>query len=148
MSKLIPFSSRKSDLANAGFGGFYSMLDDFFTDDFPFKRSLANDSFKLDIQEKEDAYIIEAELPGVKKEELKVTMDANRLKISVEHEEKVDEEKKNYIHKERRYCSMERNILLADADAAGIKAKLNDGVLEITVPKKQKQTTSTNIEVE
>ena len=64
MSKLIPFSSRKSDLANAGFGGFYSMLDDFFTDDFPFKRSLANDSFKLDIQEKEDAYIIEAELPG------------------------------------------------------------------------------------
>jgi HSP20 family protein len=62
--------------------------------------------------------------------------------------ENIEEKDKNYIHKERRYSSMSRNIFLADSAAEGIKAKLDDGVLIIRVPKKEKPDSSVNIEIE
>jgi HSP20 family protein len=132
MAGLVPFNRKDRGLTRTGFGDFYGMLDDFFSDDFMMpRRSLARDTFKLDVQDKEKEYLIEAELPGVKREE------------------KVDEEKKNYIHKERRYCSMNRSVYLADADTENIKAKLDNGVLEITVPKVEKSVSQKNkIEIE
>jgi HSP20 family protein len=110
---------------------------------------LARDTFKLDVQDKEKEYLIEAELPGVKKEEITLEMHDGQLMIGIQREEKVDEEKKNYIHKERRYCSMNRSVYLADADTENIKAKLDNGVLEITVPKVEKSVSQKNkIEIE
>jgi len=148
MAGLVPFNSRRNDLTNVGFDGFYNMLDDFFTDGWPFRRSLAADTFKVDVQEDDSAYYVAAELPGVKKEEIQIAMEEGRLHIAVSHEERVDEEQKNYIHRERRYSSMQRNIYLADADPGNIKAKLEEGVLNITVTKKEKATRSNRIEIE
>ena len=148
MAGLIPFNRRNSDLIGSGFGDFYNMLDDFFTEALPFRRSLSGDTFKVDVQEDEKNYYVSAELPGVKKEEINVAVDEGKLQILVVRDEKIENDNKNYIHKERRYCSMQRNIFLEDANAESIKAKLEEGVLKIVVPKKEKSDSSVKIEIE
>lgn len=135
MASLVPFNRRGSSLLNGGYGDFYNMLDDFFSDNWPSKRSLALDTFKVDVQDLEKEYRIDAEVPGVKKEEIGVEMNEGRLTISVQRENANEDGGKNYLHRERRYSNMSRSVYLADAQAEGIKAKLNDGVLNISVPK-------------
>jgi HSP20 family protein len=149
MSGMIPFNrNRKTELQSNGYDTLYrNMLDDFFSDGFPFRRSLGSDTFKLDVQEDEKSYTIAAELPGVKKEEIQLAIDDGKLRILVSRDENTEDKSRNYIHKERRYCSMERNIYLADADASAVKAELKDGVLNIVVPRKEKQDTSIQIDV-
>lgn len=147
MSGLVPFN-RKWGLRRSGFDDFYNMLDDFFSDTWLPVRSLARDTFKLDIQENDREYCIEAELPGVKKEEINLELNEDgRLTIAVEREENLQEEKKNYVHRERRYSSMQRSIYLRDARVDGVKAQLNDGVLKIIVPKQEVQGNSFRIEI-
>ena len=148
MSGLIPFNRKRNDLMNIGFDDFSNMLDDFFTGSWPIQRSLAGDTFKIDIQDNDTEYTIEAELPGVKKEDVEITLNDGRLNISVKKEEVSENKRKKYIHRERKYAQMSRSILLADADDEGIKAKLEEGVLTIQVPKKQHEDTSKRIMIE
>ncbi|MEI6579866.1 MAG: Hsp20 family protein, partial [Eubacteriales bacterium] len=124
MAGLVPFNRKKADLVSTGFEDFYNLLDDFYTDDWGVRKSLSINTFKLDVKEEENNYIIEAELPGIKKEEIHVALDEGKLVITVSRDEKVEEEKKNYIHRERRCTSMRRSIYLTDSVAEGIKAKL------------------------
>jgi HSP20 family protein len=112
------------------------------------RRSLQRDTFKIDVQDNEKEYVIDAELPGVDKDEIKVELNEGRLTISIDREENIDEENKNYIHKERRYCSMCRGIYLADADQKGVKAKLDNGILRITVPKVLKEDSIIKVDIE
>jgi len=147
MSGLVPFN-KKSSLLNADFGDLHNMVDDFFTENWPMRRSLERDTFKLDVQEKENEYLIEAELPGVNKEEINLELNEGRLTISIKREEKIDEEKKNYIHKERRYSSMSRSVYLADSNAEGVKASLDNGVLKINVPRQAKPQNLHKINIE
>lgn len=146
MSGLIPFN-RNNNLRETGFENFYNMLDDFFNDSFP-RRNLQFDTFKLDIQEEDKQYVIEAELPGIKKEEIDLSLNEGKLTISVEHNENRENKEKNYIHKERRFSSMRRTIGLADANPDQISAKLDDGLLRITVPKVEKIDSTKKINVE
>ena len=148
MAGLVPFNRRKNDVLSTGFDDFQNMLDDFFTEGWPLRRNLAGDTFKIDVQDQDKEYIVEAELPGVQKNEVNVALEDGKLRITVNKEEKGEEKNKNYIHRERRYSSMQRNILLADADSDGIRAKLDNGVLTITVPKKVKPDNSVKIEID
>jgi len=148
MAALVPFNRRKADILSSGFDSFQNMLDDFFTDGWPFRRSLLGDTFKVDVQDNKTEYLIEAELPGVKKEDIHIALNEGRLAISVNKDETVEEKEKNYIHRERRFSSMSRNIMLGDADAANIKAKLDNGVLTVNVPKKTKPDNSVVIDIE
>ncbi len=148
MKGLVPFNRKKNDLMNTGFDDFSSMLDDFFGDSWPMRRSLQSDTFKVDVQEEDKEYIVQAELPGVKKEEVNLSLEDGRLRIAVHRDEEKEEKDKNFIHKERRYCSMERNIFLQEADSEGISAKLEDGVLKIHIPKTEHIDTSKKIEIE
>ena len=148
MAGLIPFNRKQNDLMNIGFDDFSNMLDDFFTGSWPIQRSLAGDTFKIDIQDNDTEYTIEAELPGVKKEDEEITLKDGRLNLSVKKEEVSENKSKKYIHRERKYAQMSRSILLADADDEGIKAKLEEGVLTIQVPKKQHEDTSKRIMIE
>ncbi|MGI5876391.1 MAG: Hsp20/alpha crystallin family protein [Dethiobacteria bacterium] len=144
MSGIVPFNRR----FGVGFEDFYNKLDDYFSDIWFSKTALTRDTFKLDVQEKESEYLIEAELPGIKKEEINLVLDDGRLSITVKREDSIEEERKNYIHRERRFSSMQRSIYLADAISEGVKAKLSDGVLSITVPRKVKKADSSKIEIE
>jgi len=147
MAGLVPFNRNRS-LRPAGWDGFYNMLDDFFNDTGLTRRSLWSDTFKVDVAETESEYAVEAELPGVKKEEVDVAFNDGRLAISVKREEKKEEENKNYIHKERRYSSMQRSIYLADAAPEGVQARMEDGVLKIVVPKQPKVEDTHKIEIQ
>lgn len=102
----------------------------------------------MDVTEDDKNYYIAAELPGVSKEEINLSMNDGRLLISVKRDERIEDEKKNYIHRERRCCSMSRNIYLADADQANVKAKLENGVLNITVPKQDRPDKSVKIKID
>ncbi len=148
MAGLVPFNRRRADVLSTGFDSFQNMLDDFFTDGWPLRRNLMADTFKVDVQDNKSEYLIEAELPGAKKEDINISLNDGRLSISVNKDETVEEKDKNYIHRERRYTSMSRNIMLGDADANNIKAKLDNGVLCITVPKKTKADNSVVIDIE
>jgi HSP20 family protein len=148
MRGIVPFNRNRPIVRPTGFEDFYNLVDDFFGDELMPRRNLLKDTFKIDVQETENQYVLEAELPGVKKEEISLELDDGMLSISVERVENVEEEKKHYIHKERRYSSMRRSINLSDAKADGIKAKLEDGVLKVTVEKKQRSAESLKIDIE
>lgn len=148
MTGLVPFGKYKLNSKSDSFGDFFGMLDDFFTDSWYPSRSFINDNFAIDVNETDKEYQVEAELPGIKKEEIKVEMDKGRLIVIVERDENINHEKKNYVYKERKYSSMQRFVYLADAKDDKIKAKLKDGVLYIIVPKQEKLDTVKKIEIE
>jgi HSP20 family protein len=148
MAGLIPFNKNLSSIRPKGFEDFYNMLDDFFCDSWSPRRSLVGDTFKIDVQEEEREYLIDAELPGVKKEAISLEFNDGRLTIRVQKEDKNEAKQKNFIHKERRFSSMQRSIYLADAQVEGVRAKLEDGVLKLTVPKETKVDNTRRIEIE
>lgn len=145
--KLVPFNRRNFVRRDDDFYSMYDVLDDFFSDTLT-SRNLSRDTFKLDIEEKENTYLIEAELPGIDKDEVSIELDNDRLVISVERKEEKDIEEKNYVHRERRYSSMSRGVYLGDIDKGDIKAKLDNGVLSIEVPKKTEVEETKKIEIE
>ena len=147
MAGLIPFNRRYAALPT-GFEDFYNVLDDFFTEGPGLRRNLSRDTFKLDVEDTPDAFKIHAELPGVKKDEIGLELNDGVLTISVNKEETVEEEKKNYLHRERYTTSMSRKIHLAEARADGIKAKLEKGVLTVTVPKQENASKAREIVIE
>jgi HSP20 family protein len=151
MTGLIPFNRKDSSLARAdvGFENFYNMLDDFFSDNWVKPgRNLLRDTFKIDVTESDKEYLVEAELPGVGKEEIDLNVDDDTLCISVNRTEESSADGKNYIHRERRASSMSRRIRLANAALGEIKAKLENGVLSVTIPKQDKAGSSRKIDIE
>lgn len=94
---------------------------------------------RLDVTEDDKAYTVKAEIPGVKKEDIKVTVDGNHVSISAEVKKETEEkEGKKVIRSERYYGSVSRRFSLGqEVDHGAAKAKYDDGVLELTLPKKQ-----------
>jgi len=95
---------------------------------------------KLDVAQDDKAYTVNAELPGVKKEDIHVQVDGNRVSISAEAKKETEEKKgTNYICRERYYGKLARSFVLdQDIDASGVQARYSDGVLQLTLPKKAK----------
>jgi len=152
MAGLIPLNRRNNALARTGTGtgfeDFYNMLDDFFSDGLLSGRSLLRDTFKIDIEETEQEYRIEAELPGIAKNEIDLHADDESLCISIHRAEEANNDGKNYIHRERRFSSMSRRVRLAGANLGDIKAKLEDGILAVTIPKETKAEAARKIDIE
>lgn len=111
------------------------LVDDFFGDDFFPVRNLRRDTFKVDVRDDDNKFIIEADMPGVKKEEIQIDYHEGLLSISINHEETKEDKEKSYIHRERRLCSMTRNLNLGELDFEKINASLKNGILSIVAPK-------------
>ncbi|MEW6544884.1 MAG: Hsp20/alpha crystallin family protein [Nitrospirota bacterium] len=93
----------------------------------------------VDISEDEKEYLIKAELPEVKKEEVKVTVQDDVLTISGERKYEKEEKGKKYHRVERAYGSFARSFTLPeDADATKVSAEFKDGVLKVHLPKSEK----------
>ena len=95
-------------------------------------------SCKTDIQDKGDSYLLSAELPGFKKEDIKLDLEGDLLTISATHSD--ESEKKNeggYLCRERHFGSYSRSFDLSGVKADEIKAKYENGVLKLTMPKKE-----------
>ncbi|SCG83939.1 18 kDa heat shock protein HSP 18 [Proteiniborus sp. DW1] len=126
--------SRPSDFFN--FDSFNNFIESFFnTDFFPQVQSVGQ--MKVDIKEQDNKYVLEAELPGVNKDEITVELRDDMLTISVQRDERIEETKENYIRKERRYGSQSRSFYLENVKAEDIKAKFENGILSISLPKKE-----------
>lgn len=149
MAGLVPFNKKNKEIStNTGFEDFYNVLDDYFSNDWPFKRTLTHDTFKVDVEDNGNEYLIEAEVPGIDKKYINVELNDGKLMISITRDENSESKKKNFIHRERRYSSMSRSIYLEDAKPDGIKAKLENGLLKVVVPKEEKPNNSITIDVE
>ncbi|WP_066499673.1 Hsp20 family protein [Abyssisolibacter fermentans] len=143
MFELTPFNnSFTNDLLT-----FNNMIDDFFNNRYLSSKNIRNDTFKIDVKESEKEYLVEAELPGIKKDEMKIYYEERRMMIVVKRVVQANEEKENYVHRERRITSMQRSIYLGDINVGAIEAKLEDGILKIKAPKKEKIDNRLQIEV-
>ena len=93
---------------------------------------------KIDVSEKDNSYVVHAEIPGVKKEDIQVNIDGDQVSISAEvRGEKEVKENERVLHRERYVGKVARAFSLgADIDQSAANAKFADGVLELTLPKK------------
>lgn len=90
----------------------------------------------IDIIDREHDILVKAEVPGVKKEDLNIEVQGNQLFLSGKHEDESEQEKGNYLYRERRFGSFTRSIQLPEeVDSNKVKASCQDGILEITLPK-------------
>jgi HSP20 family protein len=93
----------------------------------------------LDLYEKENNLIVEAELPGIPKDAVKITCTDSTLTIQGETRKEAEEKKEGYHRTERRYGSFYRAVTLPESvDYGKAKAEFRDGVLKITLPKSAK----------
>lgn len=95
-------------------------------------------SIKMDVKEQGDDYLVHAELPGVKKEDIHVIVDGNQVSISAEvKQEKETREGERLLRSERYFGKVSRSFQLGqEIDDSRAAAKFNDGVLELTLPKR------------
>lgn len=102
----------------------------------------------LDIEEDGENFIVKAELPGLKKEEIKISVRGNLLTITGERKQEEETKNKTYHRVERQYGKFSRTISLpSEVDVNKIKAVYKDGVLHITLPKPETMK-SKEVEVE
>lgn len=105
-----------------------------------------------DLVDKGDKYELSLEIPGIDKEKIKIDASTNSIKVFGEQIEKSEEKKENYIRNERSFKSFEREIPLPeDVIASNTEAIMKNGVLHVTIPKKEpkklRDTGSVNIKI-
>ena len=93
---------------------------------------------KMDVKENDKSYTVHADIPGVKKDDIHVTIDGNQVSISAEvKKEKEEKDGDKLLRSERYFGKVARSFTLAqDVDEGASSAKYNDGVLELVLPKK------------
>jgi HSP20 family protein len=124
----------------------YNAFDDAFDDLFrgffvrPVNSAVPSGSaqFRVDVSENENAYTLRAEIPGVKKEDISITIDGDTVAIGAEvKNEKETKDGDRVLRSERYYGKVYRAFTLGQAvDETAAAAKYSDGVLELTLPKK------------
>ncbi len=130
MFELMPFGYRRVSAYNP-FRDFEEMSRSFWD-------NTNVSAFRTDITEKDGTYVLEADLPGFKKEDISVDIDKDCLTITAEHKsEEKEENADSYIRRERYYGSYTRSFNVKGIDTEAITAAYNDGVLTLTMPKKE-----------
>lgn len=128
--RLIPWEKEKKLMPNL------SLFDDF-VDRFFHEDILDNSRIMaVDVIENERDFMIKANLPGINKEEIKVSLKENQLSIEVQQKLEKEEKQGTTLRSERYIGNYHRYVLLPEnCDAEAIKAKLADGVLTLNIPK-------------
>ena len=124
----------------------FPFAHDFWGGKNPLYGKRAKNMMKTDIREHDDGYEIDIDLPGFKKDEINVELDDGYLTISAEKSLDKDEEKKHgrYIRRERYAGALQRSFYVGDAlTQEDIKAKFEDGILKLSIPKKDPQVVET-----
>jgi HSP20 family protein len=113
--------------------------------------SIAGDfgtTFRIDVQDNKDEYVVEAELPGIDKDSINLSYENSNIIINVYNNKEVKEEDKNYIKKERNFKAMTRALYLPNVVEDKISAKLDNGILTIHLPKDKKATKINTIKID
>ena len=113
----------------------FNIFEEAFNDWFRPAYQHAGSVMKTDIKETEKGYELEVEMPGFDKKDISVSLEDGYLTVSAEKQEKEESgEKKNYIHRERSF-SAKRSFYVGDVEEETVKAKYENGVLTLIVPK-------------
>lgn len=137
MYKIKPYTSvaRNRDL--------FDVFDDFFSTTRNYSSNL-----KIDVQNLEKEYIIEADVPGVSKEELEIHFENERLEITINKDASKENNNDKYIHRERLCEYVSRSVFLKDVDPKKFKASLENGVLKIIAQKQEDKVNKYMIEID
>lgn len=144
MFELTPFVRRQNILAYDPFRELENMTKDFFNSGESLR-------FRADIREVDNAYELEAELPGFAKEDIKIDVDGEYLTVSAERKQEKDEkdDRGSYVRRERYYGSFSRSFDVSGVDTEKIEASYKDGVLKLVMPKmEQKKPSARRLEIE
>ena len=135
MYDMTPFEKKTFDLFNA----FHDFENDFFSN------STAVPACKTDIKDEGDKYVLEAELPGFEKSDIKLDLNGDNLVISAEHSDKKEEKDENgkYLRRERTYGAYKRSFDVSTVDTDKIDAEYKNGVLILDLPRKQPSAPAT-----
>ncbi len=129
----------------------YDFFDEAMNELFPFfgyRRSRTHNYMRTDIKENEHEYLMEVELPGLDKKDIELNVKDGYLNISVQKNEKEQDGKERYIRRERSF-SCSRSYYVGDIRKDEIKAKYENGILRVSIPKEQpKAPASDKIEIE
>lgn len=147
MFDMVPFrrnnSIRKGDDVENFFNSFFN--NDLLT---PFNMNLFTNGLKVDLKETDTSYLIEADLPGIKKDAIDLSFNNNYLTISAKRDDTLEDNKENFIRKERRYGEFKRSFYIDNVDEKNINASFEEGVLKIELPKLEKgQRNNNKIEI-
>lgn len=131
MFELIPFGGHRVSVYDP-FRAFDEMERNFFGN----AQSNVLSAFRTDVIDTGDAYKLDAELPGFNKDDIKIDVENDVLTISAERKLENNDEKPNFVKRERFYGSYSRSFDVSGIEVDGIQAAYNDGVLTLTMPKK------------
>ena len=135
MYSMIPFGRMNTS--------WNDLFDDFERSFFPMDRSQMP-AFRTDIKDEGDHFLLEADLPGFKKEDIQLQLDGDTLTIQAQrHSEHEEQEKKGkYVCCERSYGAYSRSFDVSGMRAEGITASYDSGVLTLKLPKKTVEVSS------
>lgn len=130
LTRLDPFSVSTLDPFEDVFNGFFRPVNLARTNNQP--------QIRMDVRENENSYIVHAEIPGVNKEDIHVTIDGSQVSLSAEsRRESEAKEGERTLRSERYYGKVSRTFVLeSEIDEAQSEARYKDGVLELVLPKK------------
>jgi HSP20 family protein len=101
-------------------------------------------SLDIDLIDRDDHYVLRANVPGLELDEVKLEVEDDVLTVSGEHEETSEEKKDDYVRRERRFGSFSRSIALPKGVTADqVEATCKDGVLEVSFPKASEEPPKT-----
>ncbi len=95
--------------------------------------------FRTDVIDRGNCYELQADLPGFKKEDIKIDLNDNTMTVSAKHHEESEEKTESYVRRERRCGSYSRSFDLNGIAKDSIRAQYADGVLKLTLPKEEKK---------
>ncbi len=137
MFEMRPYAKKNNSFYNP-FRDMDEFEKKFFASPFGFFENGALDEFKTDVKDEGDRYELEADLPGFEKKDIHLDINGDILTVSAErHSEHEEKDKKGkYVRCERSYGTYSRDFDVSGVATEGIKAKYENGVLKLTMPKK------------
>ena len=150
--EITPYNERRIVNRNDTLSrGFDSIFDDFrrsfdslMAPFMPMRTSLASTGrlptrYPLcDLIDQGDEFVVRAELPGLKKDQIDVQLNKDTLVLQAEVNEENEDSNENYLHRERTYSRISRTIRFPEeVDPTKVEGKMEDGVLKLTIPKKE-----------
>jgi HSP20 family protein len=139
MFDLIPFQRRSDVFFNSMMKSFNDIFESFAVTEVGTK------PFRADLRETEKAYYVDAELPGFEKDDIRIELKKDELIISAKRNDMFEtkDEDQKVIRRERHYGEFVRRFYLDRADGNGVRAKLENGMLRIEIPKRAQDTDGT-----
>ena len=131
MSNTVPGNDKSMDIMRRFLGDDWN---GFFNNGLP---GFLTGSIRADIKEKENEYIVEAEMPGFTKDQIEIQYENGTLTILARQQNELNENKDKYLRRERHYGELRRSFSIENIQEDQISAQYKDGILHVVLPKDQ-----------